>query len=298
MGRKSMISKVFITCIAAGCLFGTGLTASAASADKGATAGKPETLEAKVQRLSDYAEIQDVMSRHAFYYSAGQHDREMTELWAKHTPGTCFGTDDGYWCGYDLVWASYVKYFDHARQRDLDDVVKLHPEIKNTKENWGAGSMMFHSLTTPVIVVAGDRKTAKAIWYSPGYVSQTPNGIKDSKWMWERYGCDFVLEDGHWRMWHFHVYTDFAADRDVAAAGASKGPSGPPAAKNYDADGKELPPGQDATMPKMNAKGTSSGVMGERDWAPPVENPKVPVPYNTFSETFSYGPANDQPEKK
>jgi hypothetical protein len=238
----------------------------------------------------------------------------MNELWAKKTPGVCFGTDDGYWCGWDLIWASYVKYFDHSRQRDLDDVVKLHPEIKDVKENWGAGSMMFHSLTSPVIVVAGDRKTAKAVWYSPGYVSQTPNGVKDSKWMWERYGIDFALEDGHWKIWHFHVYTDFASDREAKAAtagpdgqggppgqGGPQGQAGPPgqhASGNVDADGKALPPGQDGTMPKMNAKGTSSGIMGERDWAVPTENPKVPVPYNTFSETFSYGPANDQPDKK
>jgi hypothetical protein len=27
-----------------------------------------------------------------------------------------------------------------------------------------------------------------------------------------------------------------------------------------------------------------------KPFAPPSDNPRVPVPYHTFSETFSYGP--------
>jgi hypothetical protein len=28
-------------------------------------------------------------------------------------------------------------------------------------------------------------------------------------WMWERYGADFANEDGEWKIWNLHTYTDF-----------------------------------------------------------------------------------------
>ncbi len=52
----------------------------------------------------------------------------------------------------------------------------------------------FHILTSAVIEVADDGKTAKAVWYSPGIVSEgsAPNWM--TAWIYELYACDFVKE--------------------------------------------------------------------------------------------------------
>jgi hypothetical protein len=49
-----------------------------------------------------------------------------------------------------------------------------------------------HCLTSPVIQVAKDGKTAKAIWFSPG--------VEGNQWAYGKYAIDFVKEDGQWKI--------------------------------------------------------------------------------------------------
>ena len=42
-----------------------------------------EALETKLSRLEDKAEIENLMAKHNFYFSAGQGRRIVPELWTK-----------------------------------------------------------------------------------------------------------------------------------------------------------------------------------------------------------------------
>jgi hypothetical protein len=59
-------------------------------------------------------------------------------------------------------------------------------------------TLHLNALTTPVIEVAGDGETARAVWVCPGMEGMTP--------AWMKYGCDFKKQDGEWKIWHLHVY--------------------------------------------------------------------------------------------
>jgi len=264
---------------------------------------------AKYQRELDLQEIQNVMSRHAYYYSAGQHQRELDELWAMKTPGVCWGSDEDYWVGADVIQNYYVAYFDTFRAVDLAAFIKLHPEVQNVKENYGAGTSMFHTNSTPVIEIAEDGQTAKGIWYSVGQVTQTPGGTQTPTYMWERYGVDFTKEDGKWKIWHFFVHTDWSAGPGQSWVREARGGPGGPGGRGGPGGGGERggPGGQGApgqgAPPGGGQAGESAGkpaptVQVARDmnaspYAPPSEVLKVPVPYKTFSETFSYGPPSN-----
>ena len=68
--------------------------------------------------------------------------------------------------------AAVKKYYGQANQdnkvKELEQISKIYPEVKNLPENLGAGhEWAMHTLTTPIIEIAGDGKTAKAVWYSP-----------------------------------------------------------------------------------------------------------------------------------
>jgi len=65
------------------------------------------------------------------------------------------------------------------------------------KENARA-SLRLQALTTPVIEVAGDGETARAVWISPGMEGTEP--------AWIKFGCDFRKQDEEWKIWHLHVY--------------------------------------------------------------------------------------------
>ena len=39
-------------------------------------------------------------------------------------------------------------------------------------------------------------------------------GQPRAHWAWCKYGCDFIREDGQWKIWHLHVFGIFLAPYD------------------------------------------------------------------------------------
>lgn len=243
-------------------LAGAVVTADALAADANA---EMRALESRVQRQQDYIDIQNLMSLRSYYHSAGLQAREF-ELFA-HQPDVSLGTNAGFRVGRDHVRASYVERFEKQREERLKQLNKTNPQISNTPENLGIGVFQQHSLATPLIQIAGDGKTAKAMWYSAtAKASRDAKGELHSGWSWEKFAVDFIKEDGQWRFWHMLILSDLSLGNYVAAAQSIGGsvPSVPfdvvmPVAQSWNANG----------VPKLN--------------------PPPPQPYRTFSETFSYG---------
>lgn len=74
-----------------------------------------------------------------------------------------------------------------------------------------AGNMPMHLMVNPVIQVAEDGQTAQAIFVACGIVAMKDpkTGQATCGWEWNRYGDDFIKEDGQWKLWHHHVYPLF-----------------------------------------------------------------------------------------
>jgi hypothetical protein len=209
------------------------------------------------------------MGRYVYYHEVHR-EKEFPELfYAQKTPGVsgevanmgCY-TDD-----------SLIKQLKADAPPGMDD---------------RTGGMIQHTLTTPVIEIAGDGKTAKGIWISPGHETG-PNrrtGTLQGQWAWCKYGCDFVKEDGRWRLWHYHVYATFITPYDtdwVNTPQSGTQPAGPP-------EGGEPPPGPGpmGDMPQPNVPTTYHNPYSKDYVAEMV--PAPPLPYETFDDTFSYGP--------
>jgi hypothetical protein len=98
----------------------------------------------------------------------------------------------------------------------------VQPPEATTKN--GGATLHIHTLTTPVIEVAGDGETARAVWFCPGLEGLTP--------AWMKYGCDFKKQDGEWKIWHLHVYGITmgltARDSYTPVTTASNGANKPP----------------------------------------------------------------------
>jgi len=154
------------------------------------------SLEERIARLEAVHEIQNLMGRYSYWHTANMH-RECLSLFAMKTPGV----------RAEMMWGVYEG-----------------PEgIRRLYEGWhrhlgpaaDVGAMHMHALTTPVIEVAGDLRTAKATWVSPGHetmsFSVAAGATPEAFWAWCKYGCDFILEDGQWKIWHLHVYGIFLA---------------------------------------------------------------------------------------
>jgi hypothetical protein len=203
------------------------------------------------QRAADVQDIQNVMGWHVWYHAHYLNDVELDKVWVSTTPyvdTAVWAQNSNYWQGMDAIRAYYGPKVDQKTQ---------------------AGAFQFHTLTSPIIVIADDRKTAKGVWYTPGMVG----GYRAGSWLWERYGVDFVHENGNWKIWHLHVYTDFGAQASLGG-----GMGGPPG-------------GGAGGPPRGMAKPSYDAKVGYRELGAnsyPVLVPRPPEPYGTFSETWSY----------
>jgi hypothetical protein len=232
------------------------------------------SLEKMVQRVMDVQEVQNVMGRHEYYHAAGMHKEEIEELWAHKTPGATFEAGDvGKTEGIEAITRTYVEGNKLRGQQQLKEIRKLFPDIEDKPENEFIGTTIMHTLTTPVIEVAEDGKTAKGVWVSPGHLTTMREGKLQAFWFWERYGVDFVKEDGKWKIWHFRVYTDFMTPYEKSWVENSLEP---------------LPPQEEADgFPKPN-RPPSPPYPEYSPFTMPRYEPRPPEPYKTFEETFSY----------
>jgi hypothetical protein len=150
-----------------------------------------KTLDERIQRLEDIHEISNLMGRNVYYQLADMQEA-MNETKATKTPGVTFEVPEwGVWEGPE----------------GIEKMAKYH----RLGVGDSTGKISAIPITTPVIEVAADGKTAKGLWICPGAETGRwgPGGKMQAYWAWAKYGVDFVKEDGKWKVWHNQVYSIF-----------------------------------------------------------------------------------------
>jgi hypothetical protein len=234
------------------------------------------------ERALAMLEVQNTMSKHAYYHAAGFHYEELKDLWVsmdgKYADTAKWSNPMGVWVGMDKIFQFYGEGKEETLWSNLESIHKIYPEIEVKEENLGiGGEWAMHTQTTAIIEIAGDGKTAKGIWYSPG-IAQTVvlqdkdnDGIFDStgklgNWFWEKYGVDFVKENGKWKIWHLQTYYD----------------NTPP---EWGDEGERLQGGGGSVAPSYANPDPYEAWSATTK---PRIHPLWPEPYYTFSDTFSY----------
>lgn len=145
--------------------------------------------EQRLARVEAYNAVSNVMGRYTYLHTAGRHT-ESESLFALNTQGV----------RVEMMWGVY---------EGANSIHRLYSgmHVKTEGVNDRKGQMHIHTLTTPVIEVAGDLKTARAVWVSPG-VETGFFGTDEitANWGWAKYAADFIQENGEWKIWHLHVY--------------------------------------------------------------------------------------------
>jgi len=186
-------------------------------------------------RAQDAIEIQNVMNWHVMYHCYGEHRAELLNIWVQEPENQAtasFGQNQGFMVGYGSIWDAYVEGHDtswlssakrYCQQNNIDITGWTDDQILDVYG--GVGQLLLHVTTTAIIEVARDGQTAKAFWYSPGMIAESGSS---GNTIWEAYGADFVKENGVWKMWHLHMFTDFMGGfyLTLGQGGGSGGPSG------------------------------------------------------------------------
>lgn len=143
-------------------------------------------------RVSAVGEIKNIMGRRSLLEYMGCSDREFDTLWTANPEEAIYTQNDLTIAGLDNIRAAFANRDSRLR----------------------TGGMELHPLTTPLIEIAEDGKTAQGFWY---FLGQHGEQGQPGQWVSGRYCVDFRVEDGQWKIWHLLVGVDVAIE-----AGASR----------------------------------------------------------------------------
>ena len=238
------------------------------------------SAEELTSRWEDIREIENLIGKRTFYTMLGNTDKIWQDFWCRKAPDPSMGFNYGYYQGYDAIAGWFQAQKNYITQQ-TELVQAAYPEKlggRSLAEILNVGNLNCENVSTPLIELAGDGQTAKGIWYVMGTDLKVGPSGQESSYSWGRLGVDFIKEDGAWKIWH----TVFAQDL-WTPTGESWGQQ-EHAQKPVD---PRFAPLLDFQFPEPNVPMQLHARFhaGRRQAAFPT----LPVPYETFSDTFSYG---------
>jgi hypothetical protein len=224
---------------------------------------KVAVLEREVGRAQAVGQIQNLINRMQYYHSINKDKLIYEKIFAHKAPDIRlhFG-EQGYWEGEGVKMVS---------------TMEMGPSPAG--EDARKGQMIMHLMLQPVIEIAGDGKTAQATFWAAGIMAMRDRktGGAGCSWEWNRYGDDFIKEDGEWKLWHHHVYPLFRIGYDDKWADQFKPKAGMP-----EGAGMKFP----AELDKYHHPPTKADVFYSPDEVLPEIPP--PEPYETWNDKQSY----------
>ncbi len=205
-------------------------------------------------------------------------EQDVFEMFWANEADVCLGFNEGWYRGADAIKG----YYSACRDRNMLAAKLLQNrfpeklEGKSEDEIYGIGVMKIYPLYTPIIEVAADEKTAKGLWSCMGSHNDIDPVGPLARYLWGYYAVDFIRTDAGWKIWHMQ----FVHDIDGVCG------------QNWGAPEPEYPempefaPLKDFAYPEFTEKQTIRNVYSPVKHPDPV--PRIPEPYETFAETFSY----------
>jgi hypothetical protein len=240
---------------------------------------KVYSSEEQLLRWENQREIKNIMVRMISQdYMFRRENQAYDRYWSK-AQDVCLGVNNGYYKGAAAV-QSYFQGIEAQTKLESALIQKKYPVRlgdKTEEEIYGVGILRYKAMEIPVVEIAGDGQTAKAIYHIHGCNTKLTPGGQVSYWERGWVACDFVWEDEAWKVWHM-LYV-----QDIDHPTGSKWTAEPPV---YEVD-PVFAPIAEFQFPEPNVKVTvREPYHALRKHTPP---PEYPEPYETFAETFSYG---------
>lgn len=236
------------------------------------------TLEQRLDVWEDKREIRNLMGRFAHTIIFKEEETIFETYWSRKQEDVCYGTNEGWYVGRDAV----KKYFYsiYARTIKADEIIKgRFPDkvVGMPEDARGLGTVDVKALSSDLVEVAEDGKTAKGIWYHGGQDTLAEEIGPLYYYTFGVYAVDFIRENDEWKIWHMDYQEEI-----------------------------RHPMGQKWWEPKIDpAPFPEFVLLSETPITKPnypeirreyyhlnrefKEFPPVPEPYKSFADTFSYG---------
>lgn len=173
------------------------------------------TIHERIRNAGASQAVENVKARHSYWHGRADATSEWAQIWSRSDDTSwahCFGRMRG----FDQVWYGSVSQYDKMAMENAIEMMDIYPEISG-KDPRPLMECSVHTLVTDVIEVAEDGMSARGSFITPGVIHSclTPEKEKYCHILWERYGTDFVCEDGKWLYLHEQVCPDIPARLDI-----------------------------------------------------------------------------------
>ena len=206
-----------------------------------------------IRRVWDVEEIKKLANKRVYYQANQWQAKELDELWTvEHKENASFGSNTGFYVGLGSIRKWYAA------------------------QPGGTGYLTGKPISTGLVELAGDGKTAKGLWYCIGQETVPGKAL----WITGKVAIDFIKEGDAWKIWHVVEANDLSGE----------------AGGNYSAGDPYWNP---ETDPIVKAFGRPDLAVLAHDpnfnwWD---DYPSMPVPYDSWSDAISYGPEGYTPSK-
>lgn len=236
--------------------------------------------EELVGRFEDRRDVKNLAGKYVMSLLLKKEPTILEDLWSQRED-ISLGVNQGYYAGRQAL-KDYYASIDAATKQKAQVLKTVFPEELgeySDEKLYGRGPMEIRSLDNAIIEIAEDGKTAKGFFYVFGLVTDISERGAVSNWVLGSICFDFIRENDAWKIWHVLYLEDIDT----------------PAGKKW-GDPKSI-----EQFPKLKEFAGMEGVQlaepnqpmalralytGSRPFA---KLPKVPEPYDTFENTFSYG---------
>lgn len=235
--------------------------------------------EQLVERWEDRREIKNLAGIYSQCLLLKKEDEIFDTLWA-HREDVCLGVNDGWYSGAEAIRSYYASISTATAKKGkvLQSIFPKELGDKTDEELYGVGPLDIKSLNNYIIEIAGDRQTAKLFCVCVGMVTDVDTRGPISNWVYSYWCMDLVNENNSWKLWHFKELTEIFEPQGTKWASSQP--------KNFP-ELDEFASLADITYAKPNVPcQLHEKYHGMRPFTPA---PPLPRPYETFSETFTYG---------
>lgn len=235
------------------------------------------TPEQLLTRWEIRREVQNIMGKYSQSYCIKQ-EGSLFRFWSRRED-ISLGVNEGYYLGQQDVAGYYTALHDEIAL--ASQLIQAHfPEKLGNKtedECFGVGQISYRPIDTAVVEVADDLQSAKGLWVVRGLVEKVTEAGPVSFWDFSYWAVDFVLEDGAWKILHMLDLHEVDCRQGINLTDTPESlPVNPAFAKM----------GEFTFPAPTKACTLRETYHANRPFTP---SPRVPEPYKTLSETFSYG---------
>lgn len=253
------------------------------------------SFSARVHNANGCVQAEQLHALHQWYIASSRAREEYTTLWSMDDQCS-WGFNWGRLRGWTEVWWASVARIGISTVEGNSEIVLAYPEAGGRDPRM-LDFYELNELNSGVVEAADDGQTVRASWVCHGYAPMLlrPNRAPSCSFSVERYGADFIWEDGEWKYLHEQVAADLHYPMDQKNWGrghylmalAAAGQLDEKELQNTDALDMAVMEGVFSPPPRSD----ETELHQEYSSVTPVQDTvRYPVPYRTLDDENSYAP--------